>query len=104
MNQDNEISELMTTYLQICRRLDTLINEASQDNASARMAYDQCNIALQNCKETAAHYLHELQQADAQQRDYFLQASRQTLQTFQTLVHDAEVKVRNARPMPPFLY
>ena len=104
MNECNELTELTTAYHQICRRLVTLKNEASQDNTSARMAYDQCRIALQNKKETLDHYLHELHRVDTQEKAYYLHAARQELLNFKELVHEAEIKVKNARPMPPFLY
>ena len=68
------------------------------------MAFDECSIGLQDCKETLDHYLRELRYAAPREKDYFLHAARQALLNLKESVHDAEIKVKSARPMPPFLY
>ncbi|MGR9114537.1 MAG: hypothetical protein ACU85E_02130 [Gammaproteobacteria bacterium] len=104
MNQDNDLMSLKTEHQATCRLLDNLKNQACQDNTSARMAYDQCKIALDDTKQLLEHYLNELDAGSDQEKADCLKKARQALVKLKALIQEAQIKVNNARPQPPFLY
>lgn len=104
MANHDEWSALTEDYQQSCQRFEKLKSAASQDNASARMAYDECYIALLNCKQSLEHRLQAPKGDDDPQQHHYFHETKQALTHFKTLLQDAEIKIKNARPMPPFLY
>ncbi len=104
MKNNDELPAFIENYQRACRQFDLLKNSASQDNASARMAYNECRIALQDSKQSLDHFLQLLHSEDATKKEYYLHEAQQALIHFKELMREAEIKVKNARPMPPFLY
>ncbi|MGR9072465.1 MAG: hypothetical protein ACU833_05300 [Gammaproteobacteria bacterium] len=104
MNEPDPLSAIQTEYRAVLRRMKALGAEATQDNTVARMAYDQCRIALENGKQTMERLLREYKSAEAKEKDYVLRAARNALRELKDRVSEAENKVNKAKPMPPFMY
>ena len=104
MYESDTFSTLSEEYRASCQRFEDLANTVSHDNNSALVVFEQCEIGLKNSKEQIEHYLHELKHAGRDEKTYYLHTAREALVHFNELLVDAEIKLRDVRPIPPFLY
>lgn len=104
MYENDTYSSLNEEYQAHCRRLEQLASTVSHDNSSALAVFEHCQVSLRESKDSVSHYLHELKQAEHEEKAYYLHSARQALQHFKELLEDAEIKLHDVRPVPPFMY
>lgn len=102
MYENPELKLLTEEFHDLCHRYDQLVN--SIENNAARTVFEQCDIGLQETKQSVNQSLRSLQRGDSKDTEYSLRVSRQAVQHFKDLLQAAEEKVHHTRPVPPFLY
>lgn len=104
MNSRSEVEHIQKEFAGVCKQYDQLRHVSVQGNLSIKMAFDQCAPVLDSKKQNTERYLTKLIVKDPELDEYYLQGARKALQEFIVALRDAESKIRNARPIPPFLY
>lgn len=104
MNNRSEVEHIQREFANACKQYEQLRHVSVQGNLSTKMAFDQCAPALDSKKQNTERFLKKLTAKDPELDEYNLQSARKTLQEFIVALRDSEIKIRNARTMPPFLY
>ncbi|MGD7036233.1 MULTISPECIES: hypothetical protein [Methylotuvimicrobium] len=104
MNNRSEIEHIQREFANACKQYEQLRHVSVQGNLSTKMAFDQCAPVLNSKKQNTERFLTKLTTKEPELDEYNLQSARKTLQEFIVALRDSEIKIRNARTMPPFLY
>lgn len=105
MTHSNELEILTQSFTAICREFDTFHQKARQDNLTARLVYEQNINVLQRCKHRVENYLSNLKSAENDEmRRYYIDSVKRSLTAFKESLKLTKMKVKSAKPIPPFFF
>lgn len=104
MDRQFEIEYIQKEFSTLCSRYDQLRHESIQGNQSTRIAYQECEPILEIKQRDTKDYVSKLAKNEPKLNEYYLQNSKKALKEFEEALRNAELKINNARSIPPFLY